>query len=206
MDEYGLVLVTAPLAEPILLAEAKSHIRVVSALDDTIIASWITASREYVETVTGLQLMPATWRLILQSFPYEGQFDGYQVQGCIELPKPPCRGVSRVMYADPADGSMVVLATSEYQVSTARLRGRVAPARETVWPQVDCQVLDAVTVDFDAGYETAAAVPQRAKQAIRLLIAHCYENRQLAVEHVMKQIPVGLASWIRTIKTEAYQC
>ena len=54
---------TAPAAEPITLSEAKSHIRVDTAFDDTLITGYIKTAREWVEDYIDRALI--TQRLVM---------------------------------------------------------------------------------------------------------------------------------------------
>ena len=52
----SLVMTGAPALEPVTLAEAKAHLRVDNALEDTFITSLITTSRLQVEAILGAAL------------------------------------------------------------------------------------------------------------------------------------------------------
>ena len=58
METY--VVITAPTAEPITLAEAKLHLRVNNSVEDALITALITASRQFVEGYTWRPLMTQT--------------------------------------------------------------------------------------------------------------------------------------------------
>ena len=64
-----LKLITAPAAEPVLLADAKLHLRVDHIADDDLITSLITAAREAAEHLTGRALITQTWERVLGAFP-----------------------------------------------------------------------------------------------------------------------------------------
>ncbi len=68
MAKQGLLQLVAPTAEPVSLAEAAEHCRVETGLEDGVITRCVRAARHYVESVTGRQLVTATWRLTLDSF------------------------------------------------------------------------------------------------------------------------------------------
>jgi uncharacterized phiE125 gp8 family phage protein len=189
---YGLELVSAPASEPVALDGDdgfKAHIRVTSSDDDALLRGYLLAAREYVETITGRQLVTASWRLSLDCFPADG--------GPIVMPKPPLASVSSVAYTD-TDLEDQTLDPAAYQVDTAREPGRLAPASGYVWPESDPETLNAVRVTFTAG---AATVSASAKLAIKLLAAHLNENREATIEQALSAIPYGLRSFLRTLRT-----
>ena len=63
------VLVTAPAAEPLTLAEAKLHLRVDDTADDALIGALITAARQHAEHDTRRALVTQTWKLALDASP-----------------------------------------------------------------------------------------------------------------------------------------
>lgn len=56
-----LIVTTPAVAEPISLADAKAHLRVVHSGDDTLIAGLISTAREHVERYTGRALAVASY-------------------------------------------------------------------------------------------------------------------------------------------------
>ncbi len=202
MIPYGLIQTVAPVAEPIVLdTEFRTHLRLDGhGKDNTLVGSYLAASREYVEKVTGLQCMTSTWQMVLRQFPGRNIDDqappGWR-WGVIRMPRPPLQSVTSIQYVD-TDGVTQTLATSEYQVAAKMRPGRVAPARFKTWPVADPYTIETVTITFVAGFTSAALVPETVKQAIRLLTTHLYENRQVAVDKALAVIPTGLASFIRS--------
>jgi uncharacterized phiE125 gp8 family phage protein len=169
----SLVLVEAPEAEPVSLAEAKLHLRQDITDDDTLIGSLVTAARRYCEKRIGQQFVTATWRLAIDAFPCGVH------GGLIELPNPPLVEVDSITYVD-TNGEVQTLDESFYQVDASSRPGRLAPVYGQRWPSARRQ-LNAVTIDFVAGYGAAAAVPETIKQAILLLVGHWYANREAVV-------------------------
>ncbi len=173
----GLVLVTAPDEEPVTLLELKTHLRIPeddTALD-THIASCLAAALGTLEDERNLQLCAATWQLVLGGFP--------RGRGTIILPRPPLISVDKVVYLDP-DGVEV---TSEpagegepevelfWAGSLGAEPGFVYLVPGESWPATARQP-DALKVQFTAGYGAAAAVPERAKAAIKLLAATLFDQ------------------------------
>lgn len=60
-----LTLVTAPISEPVTLAQAKAFLRVEHAADDGAIAVAISAARQYAEHYLRTALLPQTWDYVV---------------------------------------------------------------------------------------------------------------------------------------------
>lgn len=171
---YGTALqlteITAPAAEPITTAEAKSHLRVDISDDDTLIGAYIEAARQLVEENTGRSFVDRTYRLDLPLFDTE-----------IVLPMPPLLSVSSIKYYDTSN-SLQTLATTEYDIDYAG--GRILQAYGGVYPDIYYRH-DAVQITYVAGVGTtsspAGTVPERIKSAIRLLVGDLYENREAKI-------------------------
>ena len=178
---YGLAQTVAPAAEPITTVQAKAWLRVSSSSDDTLIDELIADAREYVERVSGRQLVTATWRMTLDTFPRPGGWQFLEVPGLfpdphsIRLPKAPLQSVSSVAYYDFSD-VLNTLATTRYDVDAAHDPGRIFLAMGQTWPVVRLKP-GAVRITFVAGYGAAASVPEEVKLAIKFAVAFWYENR-----------------------------
>lgn len=151
----------------------------VTSAEDAYLSHLIRVTTRQGERVTRRAWMPQTRELVLSRFPcWE-----------IEIPWPPLIEIVSVAYVD-TDGSPQTLDASDYQVSapvgpTCR-KGIIAPARNTVWPLVDPQALDAVTVTYRCGYvdggsPEAADVPKDLLQGQLLLIGEMYKQRSESV-------------------------
>lgn len=161
----GLTLVDVPSTEPVTLAEAKSHLRVTGADDDTLITALIVGARQATENFTHRALITQTWDLTLDAFPDE-----------ITVPLPLLQSVTSISYID-GNGASQTLASTEYTVDAKSEPGRIVPAYGKSWPVIR-NIINAVTVRFVAGHADAAAVPQAIKQALLLQIGHLYEHRE----------------------------
>ena len=195
----GLTLVTAPAAEPVSLAEAKAHLRIDSADDDSLITALISAARQAAESHTRRALITQTWRLTLDRFPaapqpwWGGVREGADMPAAgsvIELPRPPLVSVTSVTTYDDADNATVASAAS-YFVDTDGVLGRVALRSGKTWP-VTLRVAGGVEVLFVAGYGAASAVPQAIRQGMLMQIGHLYENRE--AEAAQASPPAGVAA------------
>lgn len=170
----SLSLVTAPTTYPLTVAEARGHVRQDLMDDDAWLQDAIAAATEMVEGDTNRQLITAVSRLSL---------DGVPAQGWIDIPRPPLVSVSSLTYVDTNSVTQTWAATN-YRVSAPAgprcARGRITLASGISWPTL-ATVSDALQVNFTHGYGAASAVPAMLKQALKLLIAHWYDNRSTIV-------------------------
>lgn len=180
-------LVTGPASEPVSLDEAKSQLRVDGNDENDFITGLITAAREHVEQVSRRSLMPQTWRLSLDAWPCSDE---------IELPKPPLQSVTSVIYKDTV-GAQTPLSTSAYIADSDSEPGRVVLAYGQSWPSGTLYPANPIQITYVAGYSNADAVPAWAKQALKLIIGHWYENREDTIAGtIIKGIPLGADSLI----------
>lgn len=181
-------LYTAPTEEPVSLAELKLHLRVDADDDNDIITSLGIAARQWFENALDKQLVTATWRIKLPTFPsWE-----------IELPYPPLRSITSITYKD-SDLDPQTLSSSTYDVITWQTPGMIRPKDGYSWPATGIAP-DAVTILFAAGYGAAAAVPDLAKAGIKLLAAAWYENREAISEMDMKPVPMAVDSIVASLR------
>jgi len=181
-----LTLVTGPASEPITTAEAKSHLRVDFADDDTLIAALVTAARQMFEELNGRALFTQTWKLTLDRWPASGR---------IELPRPPLVSVTSIKYIDSA-GVESTFSSGDYVVETGRTPGRVSLGYDKSWPTATLRPASPITITYVAGWTTTAAIPERYKAAIKLLVGHWYENREAIITSgaMPKALPLGFES------------
>lgn len=177
--------------EPISAAEAKLHLRIDAADEDTLISALITAARVYCEGIQNRAYITQTLELSIDGFPW-GRL--------IELPRPILQSVTSVKYTD-VDG--VEATFTDYVVDADSYLGRIALKRDFNWPTVTLREIGAIKIQFVAGYgATAASVPAIVKQAMLLLIAYWYENREAAtfkVSHEMEFAVKALLNMDRVV-------
>ncbi len=160
------ILLSGPAVEPITLAEAKQFIRVEHDDDDDIIAALIAGSRIHVETQTRRALITQSWRLTRDVWPE---------LGCVPVLPVPLRtlDVARVYRSD---GSTLAIDVAAFTVDKAAAPARLAFMRGAL-PAPE-RAVGGIEIDVTCGYGNEPDdVPEPLRQAIRLLVAHWYENR-----------------------------
>lgn len=182
----GLKRLSAPGEEPVTLSEATAHCRVDGGDEDFLFSNiLIPAAREAAEHRTGRVLVTQRWELTLDAFPL----------AAIEVPRPPLQTVQRLRYIDP-EGAEQILAEGAYSVHTSALIGLIAPAPATRWPATRDQ-LEAVTIEFTAGYGDASDVPAGLKAWMLLAIGTLYERRESLAQGQVVELPGGF--WERLL-------
>jgi uncharacterized phiE125 gp8 family phage protein len=191
----GLSLVTGPALDPVSLAEAKAHCRATSTDEDGLIAGYILAARQHIETVCNRALITQTLDLFIdRDWPYFFDFEWRCNRRLIELPRAPAQSVTSISYVDSA-GASQTLATNQYAVDVSTPIGRIEPSYDVVWPTVRNQA-KAITVRFVAGYGSSpGSIPEPIRQAMLLLIGHWYEQRETVnVGNITGELPFATSA------------
>ncbi|MDD4775432.1 MAG: head-tail connector protein [Syntrophomonas sp.] len=147
--------------------------------EDTLLNGLIQAAREYAQGYQNKAYYTQTWEAVLDKWPTEDY---------IEIPLPPLAGVTSIKYKD-ADGTESTWDSGKYIVDTDRFIGRVVLASGETWPENNLYPAGAIRIRFVCGYSTTTDIPQIVKQAILLLAAFWYENRETAADKGMSEIP-----------------
>lgn len=186
----GLICVVPPAAEPVSIADAKAHLRLDADDEAGLLVLLIAGAREVAETVTGRALVTQTWRMSLDFWGESGgprdRLDPFlapiagRVSGriAVELPKPPLVSVASVTTFDAA-GSGTVWDPAAYFVDRGGAPGRIVRLRGAPWPAPG-RPAGGIEIVFTAGYGGPQAVPAALRQAVLLLVAHWFENREPA--------------------------
>jgi uncharacterized phiE125 gp8 family phage protein len=152
-----------PTAEPLLLADLKTFLRVSGTDDDALITQLIRSARDAVEKETALCLIDQNWRLVLDAWPASG------------LTKVPVRPLKAVTAMRVFDRNVVPTTVALSNVDVMP----VAQALyfKTAMP-VPGRTLSGIEIDVTAGFgATGTAVPGALLQAMRLMAAFWFENR-----------------------------
>ncbi|TIN82643.1 head-tail connector protein [Mesorhizobium sp.] len=163
--------VTPSAADPVSLAEAKKHLRVVVDDDDTLIEGLISAARSVAEDYVQRRFVEQTVEWVLNDWHC----------GDIRLPIAPVAkdGVTSVKYID-MDGNEQTLSTSLYVVQTWGHSVRIIPSFGAVWPLVLSASPEPIVIRFTVGVAVDKVAPN-VKAAINLMLGHLYENRESVV-------------------------
>ncbi len=170
-------LVPEGYGESILsLAAAKAHCRVLTTDYDDLIAALRDAAVDAVEQMTAMYLAPRT------GLVWEGAGFG----PAMVLGKGPNADITAIDY-DDATGTVVSLSAGDWRIGP---HGRVLPGIGTSWPS-DCA--GTVRITFDAGLEDGDGRRASLTAAVRMLVAHFYDNREAVITgSIAVNVPMGV--------------
>ncbi len=205
----SLKLVSPPAAEPLSLSDAKAHLRVDSMDEDTYISTLIQFAREYIEHETGQALITQTWARFLDAWPGTKNIDwwdgvrqgaiGVGAERRLALPKPPLQSVTHIKTYDSQDQATTFSSTL-YIVDTNSVPGRISLRQGAVWPSIG-RAINGIEIEFVAGYGNGASdVLGPLRQAMQLLVAHWFENREPASDAAHMSRPLGLETLLSAFR------
>jgi len=164
------------MAEPLTTAELKAHLRKTTTDEDTLIASYGKAARQWVENYTSHVLAPRTF---VQQFAEWGDY--------ITLYRQPVTAITTIEY-DSTDEDQIEF--TDYEYSTGQYPLKIYPGSS--FPTL--RTNGYITVTYTAGYATVAEVPEALIQAILLLTGHFYIHRSGVHDGGMEEVPLAVRS------------
>jgi uncharacterized phiE125 gp8 family phage protein len=190
-----IVTTIEPATEPVTLQEAKQHARVSIDVDDSLIETYIKSARRYAESYTHKSFITQTKEIYFNyhDFVPRNQF--------IRLPISPIQTISSfTTYDDQNVGTIV--STDDYYLGN----GGLVLNSSYYWPSYN-RYIDTYKVVATVGFGDAEDVPEDIKQAILMLVAHSYQNREALHDPVnstpSNTMPFGVTSLLSTYKEYA---
>lgn len=181
-------MVTSPPAvEPVSVAELRAQVRLVHTQEDALLEHYIKAARQHVEGLTRRVLITQTLRVILDRWP---------AGRAVRLPVGPVQDVLSVSLLD-SDGVPQALSPGEWRFYHGSEPGslRAQPGAGPAEP------VNGIEIEFTAGYGADGSfVPAPLRQAILLLAAHWYENREASVDFGNGSMPQALDRLLSTYR------
>jgi len=167
---------TAPVNEPWTLSDVKNYLKVDTSADDTLITTLISAARQAAESYLNMALITQTVTEKLDRLN----------SPTLYLSVSPVISVSNFQYADSQNTTQTFVSTN-YVVDTFSNPARLSLAYGKTWPTLYGNIND-VTITYTAGFGTeASGVPTQIRQAMLMMIADSYDNR----EDYVKKMPTA---------------
>ena len=154
-------------SEPVTTAEAKAYARIDISDDDTLVDALVTTARVHCESFCRREFIGRTYKWFVEDWPYGD---------VLNIPRYPVNAVSSVTYYD-TDSAQQTLSTSIYTLGKYGIPHQIWLLPDQDWPELD----DDKRYPIEVNFTTSPTVPETVKTAIKLLVAHWYENREAVV-------------------------
>ena len=148
--------------------------------ESSVVETYINAATAWVEDYTGRALLTQTWQMSLSDFPLTWW-----------LPyAAPLGAVTFIKYYDTSN-VLQTLSSSVYTVPSFTEPAQVRLADGQSWPSVYARD-DAVLVEYTAGATSPSLIPAPLRQAVQMLAAYWYEQRETAIVGISAEnVPLG---------------
>lgn len=167
-------MVTGPAVPVVTADDMRDHISLVSQAQNAMLTAYIAAATSHLDGYTGRlgrALVNQTWAIDLDEW----------TDDCIRLPLAPVSSITHVKYYD-GDNVLQTLSSTNYVL----LEDDRSPFVEWIATSSLPTIYDrraAIVITHVAGYgATGTAVPAAIRQAIMMLAAHFYANREAVIE------------------------
>lgn len=178
--DYLLNQTAAPSETPVTLDEVKADLKIEQTAEDTMLTDLILAATEYAASVVGKSFVTQTWALSIRC-----------ATNRIHLPVFPAISIESITYFD-GDNTSQTLDKNDFYLYSGEDWAYIEPKAGTEWPALFDR-LDALTIEFVAGFGAAEKVPGTIKRAIRLTVAHWYRNRSPTVAGtIVSKVPMSV--------------
>ena len=176
------ILLLPPTAEPLSVAEAKAFLRVTHEDDDAVIAALIAAARSHVEALTRRALLTQSWRITLDRWPADGRL------------RPRTGPLRSLLAAQVVDAAGVAHAV-DLRNFVVDVAAELIASPGFALPAPG-RAVAGIALDVELGFGPRPAdVPEPLRQALRLLVAHWYENRGIAaIGDSVAMLPASVAA------------
>lgn len=160
-----LTLLSPPTDYPVTLEEVKTHLRLdpEETSEDAYLEILIGAAVDYVQNYTNRQLMPATYKLTLNSVPQT-----------IPLARQPFAAITDIQAKDALGVAVALVKDTDYTLSKANDVADLTGIESSLW----FNNYKSIAITYTVGYPDAESVPKAIKSALFLIIGHLYTNRE----------------------------
>ena len=203
-SKYVRSLITAPVTNPITLAETKEHLRITATDEDDYIILLIKAVTKYTENYLSRSLIEQTLNLWFDQFPLCNTEE-------MIISAPPLMSVEFIKYYDE-NQDLQTWDSANYVVDVDSTTGLVYPVMGGSYPGTRF-FPKSVNVQYVAGYENSGSspvdyadtLPDDIKQAMYMLAGHMFENREATTPGIVIQnVPIGYAALLANYKIRSF--
>lgn len=195
----SIEVTTAATAAPITVAEVKQQFKYTETAEDGLLTLYINAAVDYLENWLRRAFVTRTLMLRLDSFAIEDRaIPPVTRESEILLPFAPVSAIDSFVY-DDVDGIETDF-SSHIQSDLYAEPARIWPAAGESWPATEVDCVNTVRIGYDAGYASAAVVPEQYKQLLRWMVALWWRNREPAAGIELREVPHTVRDFVEQLK------
>ena len=158
------IFIEGPAVEPISLSEMKDYLRLDDDAQDDLVTGLVKAARLMIEAASRRILVEQRWRVVLDRWPEDGR---------VMLPISPILAVDGIKVFD-ASGAEIEVPAASFELD----RMSDPPSITVTDARAPAKARNGIFIELRAGYSPAPdAIPAPLKLAIKILVAHWFENR-----------------------------
>ncbi len=186
-------IVSTSTSNPVELDALKSYLRIPvgETAEDDFLGALRTVATKRVEDITGRKILFQKWKVYFDQWPCGDRYDSFQI------PYPPLRAIpsTGLKYTNSTSGS-TTLSSTAWASDTVSEPGRLVLDYNSDWPTETLHNRNPIEITFKCGCASSggsSTLPEIYKLAIKLLVSHYYENRELAiVGQTINEVPEGV--------------
>lgn len=168
---------------PVSLVLLKAQVHETDGYQDELLEFYLSVAAAHVENMTGRAITETSWRQVLDGFP----------EGGIVLPFGPLKADSlTITYLDASEATQAV-DVADLIVDGAAVEARIDHVLG-VWPDTSDQIAS-VTLEW---VTSADPCPPELAQAVLMLAAHYFGNREAVAVPAVAEVPLGVKALIAT--------
>lgn len=191
MIRYSLKRLTNPAFDAVTIDRARQQCNVSHNEDNQFLKSCLLAAQAYIEKALECTIGESNWLLTLDRFPASN--------APLPIPMWPVKEVTAVRYTD-TNGVEQTLSLASITQPASEGRFQMCSVDWQAWPIVRHNP-NSVEIEFTAGWSGREDVPPQITQAILMLVAHWYENREsVLIGQTSKEIEFATTALIESIR------
>ena len=195
-----LVRTADAAVEPLSLSDAKLHCYIDTTATDALVTALINVARNWVEQYCLNSLITQTWTVTYDYFDTAN--NEWIRKRKLRLPQSPVQSITSITSYD-LNNNATVFDPANYMLSG----DRIVLNDTSEWPSA-LRKFDCLQIVFKAGYGDAAAnVPNNIIQAMKMLVATWYEQRDALTNDILAKnnmqllpVPFGVTSLLSLYK------
>jgi len=163
---------TAAVLPAVSLIDAKIYLKQDFDTEDSLITSLIAAATKTVEVFLRASLLTQTLVLQMDCFPDSR---------VIELKNGPVQSLTHIKYYDSNSTLQTWTQSGNYALDNKSVPPVAYLEPDIYWPEVKSDKRNAIEIEYICGYTAATLIPAEIITAIKFIIKHLYDNRDLYV-------------------------